>query len=107
MTIIISITILLFNKIKLFESSQEEKILTVVVPENLDYTNMFDETFTKFTKKAVLEKAKTTNMGSLFELKYRLTLLKDINEKDFIDEIREKNGNLKVMLSHEVKSEEM
>lgn len=107
MTLIVALSILLLSKIKLFEPSREEMMLTVVVPENLDYTDMFDEIFDKSTKKVKLEKVKTTNMGSLFELSYRVTLLKDINEKEFIDEIREKNGNLKVMLSHEINSTEM
>ncbi len=107
MTVIVAITILLFNKIKLFDQSREEKILTVVVPENLDYTDMFDEVFTKYTKNVKLEKVKTTNMGSLFELSYRVTLHEDVNEKEFIDEIREKNGNLKIILSHEINGTEM
>lgn len=107
MTLIVSGVILLFNKFKLFEPSREEMILTIVVPENLDYTSMFDELFNRFTKNARLERVKTTNMGSLFELSYRVTLLKDVNEKEFIDGLREKNGNLKIMLSHEINSTEM
>jgi len=107
MTVIVSLAIILFNKIKLFDLSKEEKILKITVPENLDYTNMFDDIFEKFTKGVKLEQVKTTNMGSLFELSYRITLMSDINEKEFIDELRVRNGNLKIMLSHDISGSEM
>lgn len=107
MTVIVAIAIFIFSKIKLFDDNKNEKLLKVVVPENLDYTNMFDEIFEKFTKTAKLESVKTTNMGSLFDLTYRITFNNNINEKEFLDEIRVKNGNLKVALSHEIKDTEM
>lgn len=62
---------------------------------------MFDEIFEKNTTKNTLEKTKTTNMGSMFELTYSITLKSDIKEKNFIDELRIRNGNLKILLSHE------
>jgi len=107
MTIIVSITILLFSKIKLFDLNQNSRMLRITIPENLDYTNMFDEIFDKFVKEFKLERVKTTNMGSLFELNYRITFKSNVNEKEFIDEIRIKNGNLKIMLSHELDGIEM
>lgn len=61
---------------------------------------MFDEIFEKYTTKNTLEKTKTTNMGSMFELTYSITLKSDIKEKNFI-ELRIRNGNLKILLSHE------
>ena len=91
-------------KSKIFETN-DEKILKVTIPENLDYTNVFDDIFEKFTNKVTLEQVKTTNMGSLFDLSYRVILKKDIEEKKFIDEIRVRNANLKVLLSHEIESE--
>ena len=107
MTIIISLAIILFCKIKIFDPNISEKILKIVVPENLDYTNMFDELFASFTKTIRLEQVKTTNMGSLFELTYRVSLKNGVNEKEFIDEIRVKNGNLKVALSLDINNNEM
>lgn len=103
MTLIVSLAIIIFSKVEIFALSKEEKILKIVVPENMDYTTMFDEIFTKYTKEYHLDNVKTTNMGSLFDLTYRVVLAKDINEKEFIDDIRIRNGNLKVMLSHEIK----
>lgn len=102
MTIIISLAIIIFNKIKLFYADNGERILKITVPEDLDYTNMFDETFKKFVKSSKLERVKTTNMGSLFELSYRIMFKTNVNEKEFIDDIRIKNGNLRIILTHEI-----
>lgn len=107
MTIIVSLAIILLNKLKLFDLNSNTKMLKILIPENLDYTNMFDDIFNKFVKEYKLEKVKTTNMGSLFELSYRITFNNDINEKEFIDEIRIRNGNLKIILSHELEGTEM
>ena len=107
MTVIISASIILFYKTKMFDQNNSEKILKIIIPENLDYTNMFDEIFKKYSNVITLEQAKTTNMGSLFELSYRVTLKPNINEKEFMDEIRVKNGNLKVSLSLDINNNEM
>lgn len=107
MTIIISISIILLYKIKIFDPNNTEKVLKIVIPEDLDYTNMFDDIFDDYTRNIKLEQAKTTNMGSLFELTYRVSLRGDINEKEFIDAIRVKNGNLKVALSLDINNNEM
>jgi len=106
-TILISLSIVLFSKINLFDLNPNTKMLKIVIPENLDYTNMFDDIFDNYVKEYKLEKVKMTNMGSLFELSYRITLKKEINEKEFIDELRIKNGNLKIILSHELDGTEM
>ena len=101
-TLIGSFVLLFLYKIKLFEQNQHEKILKITIPEDLDYPNVFDDIFQKYTKKFQLEKVKTINMGSMFEITYRVFLQESINEKDFIDELRVKNGNLKIILTHEV-----
>lgn len=107
MTILVSLAIILFNRMKFFDLNPNTKMLKIIIPENLDYTNMFDDIFDKFVKEFELEKVKTTNMGSLFELSYRVTFKNDINEKEFIDELRVRNGNLKIILSHELDGTEM
>ncbi|MBQ6394081.1 DUF4956 domain-containing protein [Candidatus Saccharibacteria bacterium] len=83
----------------------QNKKLIVLVPEDLDYTGVFDDVFDKFTTSHTLEKAKTTNLGSLFELTYRVNLKRGTNEKTFIDALRVKNGNLKIALSHTLDEE--
>lgn len=106
-TIIVSFVLILINQIKIFDADEKERILKIIVPENLDYTTMFDSIFTKYTKSVILEQVKTTNMGSLFDLNYRIVLNSDVNEKEFIDEIRIRNGNLKVLLSHKIDGTDM
>ena len=96
-TIISSIMILILNKIKLFENN-DNKILKILVPENLDYTDIFNDEFNRYLNSFEINQVKTTNMGSLYEITY-LVNLKKINEKEFIDKLRIKNGNLKVSLS--------
>lgn len=107
MTILVSLAIILFNRMKFFDLNPNTKMLKIIIPENLDYTNMFDDIFDKFVKEKKLEKVKMTNMGSLFELSYCITFKNDINEKEFIDELRVRNGNLKIILSHELEGTEM
>ena len=72
------------------------KTLRIVIPENLDYTDIFDDIFAKYTKSFELESVKTTNMGSLYRLTYQITLKSDMSEREMIDEIRCRNGNLEV-----------
>jgi len=99
-TVIVSVIVVFLKFINFGEAKAQNKILTILVPEDLDYTEMFDDVFGKYTKKHLLKKSKTTNMGSLFELTYDVETKPKINEKEFIDKIRVKNGNLKVTLSH-------
>lgn len=72
--------------------------LKVTVPENLNYTDAFDEVFDKYVTSRELRKVKTTNMGTLFELTYNIKIKNDVNEKQFIDALRVKNGNLNIIL---------
>lgn len=77
----------------------EERDLRITIPEELDYTTVFDDLFAKYTKKSELLRVKTTNMGSLYELRYRITLRPGKNEKAFLDELRCRNGNLTIVFS--------
>ena len=101
---IVLFTWLVLVKSNIFEVKQE-KVLKVTIPEDLDYTSVFDDIFKKYTDKVTLEQVKTTNMGSLFDLKYMIILKKNIDEKKFIDEIRVRNANLKIVLSHPLDDE--
>lgn len=75
-----------------------EKLLKIVVPESLNYTEIFDDTFAHYLKVNELVEVKTTNMGSMYKLSYRVRLKNGKEEKEFIDELRTKNGNLEVSL---------
>lgn len=97
-TLITSLALIILQKSSFGMKKNNEKSLKITIPENLDYTNIFDDIFDKYTDNIELNKVKTTNMGSMFELSYNISLKNNINEKDFIDEIRTRNGNLTVNL---------
>ena len=81
------------------KSEALQKTVKITIPEDLDYPNVFGEIFSEYTKKCELVKVKTVNMGSMFRLTYDITL-KDLTlEKQMIDRIRERNGNLEIMVS--------
>ena len=67
------------------------------MPESLDYSGEFDDIFKKYTTSWELEKVKTTNMGSLYKLYYRINLRSTKREKEMIDKIRVRNGNLEIV----------
>ena len=72
------------------------KTLRITIPESLDYTGVFDDLFAKYTTAHRLVRVRTTNMGSLFELDYTITLRDEKQEKQFIDDLRCRNGNLRI-----------
>ncbi|MDE6365003.1 MAG: DUF4956 domain-containing protein [Lachnospiraceae bacterium] len=78
-----------------------ERTLHITIPEDLDYVEVFDDLFARYTDKHCLVNVKTTNMGSLFKLTYQITFCEANAEKAFMDEIRCRNGNLEVALSYQ------
>lgn len=74
-----------------------EKELKITIPETLDYEGIFDDIFQRYTRKHELLKVKTTNMGSLYELHYHIHLRQNVVEKEMIDELRCRNGNLNIV----------
>ncbi len=106
-TAIAVVAILFFSYTHFLEPNKKQRILKVVVPEDLDYDEVFDDIFKKYTSHAELTKMKTMNMGSLYKLTYDITMKSGVKEKDFLDEIRVKNCNLKVLLSHPCLEEEI
>ncbi len=82
------------------------KDLNITIPESLDYTEVFDDIFEKYLSDCELISVKTTNMGSLFKLKYRIELKGGANEKQLIDELRCRNGNLEIMCARSADIEE-
>lgn len=77
------------------------KTMTITIPEDLDYTGVFDEVFKAYTGSYTLVRVKTTNMGSLFRLTYDLTLKDPAREKEMIDALRCRNGNLEITVSQQ------
>ncbi|MBQ2660829.1 DUF4956 domain-containing protein [Candidatus Saccharibacteria bacterium] len=106
-TIISIIAIFLFSYTNFLEPNKKRRVLKIVIPEDLDYEEVFDEIFKKYTSKVDLVRMKTMNMGSLYKLTYDVVMKPGVKEKDFLDEIRVKNCNLKVLLSHPCLEEEI
>ena len=77
------------------------KTLNVTIPEDLDYTGVFDDIFTEYTIEHNLSRVKTTNMGSMFRLTYDITLKDAAGEKEMIDRLRGRNGNLEITVSRQ------
>ena len=75
------------------------KKLKITIPEDLDYENAFTDIFEKYTSSYKLERVKTTDLGSLFELVYDVSMKESGTDKAFIDELRCRNGNLNIILS--------
>ncbi len=75
-----------------------DRLLKILIPESMDYTTAFDEVFRKYTRNTELLRVKSTHMGSLFELQYRVVVPDPLSEKKFLDELRVRNENLEVFL---------
>ena len=97
-TVIVSLLMIIYNILPI-GSKENDRKLKVVIPENLNYLDAFDEIFAKYTVAHDLEKVKTTNMGAMYELSYTISLKNDANEKSFLDDLRVRNGNLNIILS--------
>lgn len=77
---------------------ERRKQLRISIPENLNYMAVFDDIFDKYLSENVLRKVKTTNMGTMFELTYECRIKDESEQKQFIDELRVRNGNLNITM---------
>jgi hypothetical protein len=99
-TILVGIVSLVLFNSGFGEPKQTHKELRITVPESLDYTGLFDDLFAEFTKIHKLKQVKTTNMGSLFKLYYDIVLKDEAREKELIDQLRCRNGNLDIVCGY-------
>ena len=97
--IIMAIAIIVVTITKFNAPSIKEMTLKIIVPEQLNFDNLFDDILTDSCKVYNLKSIKSTEFGTMFELNYVITLKNGINQHEFIDKIRERNGNLNVTLS--------
>ncbi len=100
-SIIVNLVILIYTASNMGEGKSTQRIMKITIPEDLDYTEAFEDLFEDYTKQCDLLTVKTTNMGSLFKLTYDLTLTDISMEKDFIDDLRCRNGNLEILMSRQ------
>lgn len=106
-TLIIGAVMFLYNHTGFGEGNALRRTLKVVIPEDLDYAGIFDDLFAQYTRKATLERVQSTNLGSLFELRYTITLKDAAKEKELLDRIRERNGNLNIVISRTKSNDEL
>lgn len=98
-TVFLCILMLALNLFKFAENKTSQKQLKITIPEDLDYEGAFDDLFAKFTTAHELIKVKTTDLGSLFQLVYSVTMDNETSQKEFLDAVRCRNGNLNITLS--------
>lgn len=75
----------------------QERELRITIPEDLDYDGLFDDIFARYTDSFTLERVKTSGMGTLYELRYRIRIKDAQMPKAFLDELRCRNGNLSIV----------
>jgi len=100
-TVVMCIIFVLYNRLDFGTKKNSEtfKTLTITIPEDLDYSDIFDDIFSEFTISHDLVRVKSTNMGSMFKLTYNVMLRDITREKEMLDEIRCRNGNLEIAVS--------
>ena len=96
--IFMTLVILLLEKI-IFAEQGDVKNLKILMPEDLNFEYVFEDVFEMYTKKHTLSKMKTSELGSIYEVYYQVEMKEDVSEKDFIDELRIRNGNLSIMMT--------
>ncbi len=102
---ILAAFLLILTAVNFGGGNDEERMLKITIPESLDYDGLFDDLFATYTKSARLERVKTTNMGTLYELRYLVRLAGEAVPKEFLDAIRCRNGNLTVSLGRVAEKE--
>lgn len=100
-TLIMCLVLIVYNRFSFGtkKNSALYKTVRIVIPEDLDYTGVFDGLFSEYCSAYELSQVKTSNMGSMFKLTYDVILKDAKKEKEFIDELRKRNGNLEITVS--------
>lgn len=83
------------------------KILKISIPEDLDYSEVFNDIFSEYTDESELVQVKTANLGSIYKLTYKIKFKRAADEKSFIDKLRVRNGNLEISVLREVTENEL
>ena len=104
-TLIMSLAMLLLEVVNFGQMKHSMRQLTVVIPESLDYESIFDDIFNKAANHVELANVKTSDMGSLFKIKYIIQLNGRMTEKELIDALRTRNGNLEIAISRYITKE--
>lgn len=106
-TVLICLILFVMNKIEFGEKKMDEKELRITIPENLDYAGIFDDIFRQYVNSVQLIRVKTTNLGSMYELCYHIAMKEPLKEKEMIDALRCRNGNLTIICGYRNTREEL
>ena len=100
-TLVMCVMFVLYNRLDFGSKKNSEtfKTFSIVIPEDIDYSGIFDDIFAEYTLSHDLVRVKSTNMGSMFKLTYNVMLRDVTREKEMIDKIRCRNGNLEITVS--------
>lgn len=99
-TLALGIVMLALELIRFGEKKDTGRVIRITIPESLDYTTVFNGVMETYTKSYKLNQVKSTNMGSMFKLEYQVELMDETKEKQFLDDLRCRNGNLEILCSH-------
>ncbi|NRT77810.1 DUF4956 domain-containing protein [Clostridium beijerinckii] len=97
-TIILCVLMIMLDSIKFGVPKTKNMLLKITVPEDLNYEDTFNELLNDYTNSWSLERVRTRDFGALFELNYTINLKEEVNQKNFIDDLRCRNGNLNISL---------
>ena len=99
-TAVMCVVVFIYSRISFGdESGSRVRYMSITIPETLEYGGLFDDIFEKYAADVKMISVRTTTLGSLNKVSYSLRLKTPDSEKAFIDELRERNGNLEISLS--------
>ena len=98
LSVLLSLIIVLLEGTDYGHVTDKVKLLKITLPENLNYEGLYDDILHKYTDQNTFLSVRTTSLGTMFEVIYSIKMKRGISEKEMIDDIRERNGNLNVSL---------
>lgn len=98
LTVMIALISVILSVVGFATPRVPKMMLKISIPESLNYVGVFDEVFGKYLSNWQLSKVKSSNFGTMFDLSFVVNFKKDINQKEFLDELRALNGNLNIMI---------
>jgi len=98
-TLFMMAVILVLYFLRFGKTSEKNLALRIVVPESLNYENLFDDLLKKYCLSYAINRVRTIDFGTLFELTYHIVIKKSTKQKEMVDELRQRNGNLTITLT--------
>lgn len=98
-TVLMVIVLALLKVFRFATPRKKAMLLKITIPEDLNFEGAFDEVLKKYTTDFTLQRVRTCDFGSLFEISYKIKINENTSKKDFIDELRTINGNLNIILT--------